>query len=63
MEVAVTPPETTEVQNADGTTSVQNVDGTGGVVYKYKFAKGLCPESHGRHVAKIAGLPQKAVDE
>jgi DNA mismatch repair ATPase MutS len=31
--------------------------------FLYKFVKGLCPDSYGRHVAKMAGLPEEVIDE
>jgi DNA mismatch repair protein MSH6 len=29
------------------------------IKFKYKFTKGICPESYGIEVAKMAGIPQK----
>ena len=36
-------------------------DSTNEMTFLYKFLPGLCPASHGHNVAKIAGLPEKAV--
>eukprot|EP00392_Amoebophrya_sp_AT5.2_P005546 g5555.t1 len=38
-----------------------DTQGSGGVVFLYKLVKGLCPDSHGRNVAKLAGLPDSVV--
>lgn len=38
------------------------VDGTA-TTFLYKFLKGLCPKSHGHHVAQLAGLPEKLLLE
>ena len=31
------------------------------IKFKYKFTKGICPESYGIEVAKMAGIPQKII--
>eukprot|EP00933_Yihiella_yeosuensis_P023297 TRINITY_DN1814_c2_g5_i1.p1 TRINITY_DN1814_c2_g5~~TRINITY_DN1814_c2_g5_i1.p1 ORF type:complete len:1116 (+),score=272.77 TRINITY_DN1814_c2_g5_i1:55-3402(+) len=36
---------------------------TNEMTFLYKFLAGLCPASHGHHVAKIAGLPTKVLQE
>jgi len=32
------------------------------VVFLYKFAKGNCPKSFGINVARMAGIPKKALE-
>ena len=32
------------------------------IKFKYKFTKGICPESYGIEVAKLAGIPNKIID-
>ncbi len=32
------------------------------ITFLYKFKKGICPESYGIEVAKLAGIPQKVID-
>jgi len=36
---------------------------TNEMTFLYKFLPGLCPASHGHNVAKIAGLPEKVLQE
>eukprot|EP00441_Pelagodinium_beii_P045925 CAMPEP_0197623760 /NCGR_PEP_ID=MMETSP1338-20131121/3699_1 /TAXON_ID=43686 ORGANISM="Pelagodinium beii, Strain RCC1491" /NCGR_SAMPLE_ID=MMETSP1338 /ASSEMBLY_ACC=CAM_ASM_000754 /LENGTH=1113 /DNA_ID=CAMNT_0043193827 /DNA_START=23 /DNA_END=3364 /DNA_ORIENTATION=+ len=36
---------------------------TNQMTFLYKFLPGLCPASHGHHVAKIAGLPAEVLEE
>jgi DNA mismatch repair protein MSH6 len=31
------------------------------IKFKYKFTKGICPESYGIEVAKLAGIPNKII--
>jgi len=33
------------------------------MTFLYRFLPGLCPASHGHHVARLAGLPSKVLDE
>lgn len=36
-------------------------EGTTEMTFLYKFLPGLCPSSHGHHVAKLAGLPAQVL--
>ena len=31
------------------------------IKFKYKFTKGICPESYGIEVAQLAGIPNKII--
>ena len=33
------------------------------LIFLYKLVRGLCPDSHGRNVAKLAGLPPSVVQD
>jgi len=38
-------------------------EATGEMTFLYRFLPGLCPASHGHNVARLAGLPEKVLEE